>query len=160
MCRNLARLYLSCALPVLLGTCFMTPVHAETYEYIAVTVMPQARKTGAVRAGTLLWRCEANRCSVSGPWPTPAVAACASLAREVGRLQSYGRSGAELNSNQLMQCNDGLAESSGPAKAVAAAKTQATLPGKKARVPNTRRSNSSVPVVETQLVAETFEPVR
>ena len=55
-----------------LGTCMVMPVHAQTYEYVAVTEAPQANATGAVRAGTLVWHCESNRCSISGPWPAPA----------------------------------------------------------------------------------------
>lgn len=78
--------------------------HAQAYQYVARTATPAAR-TGAVTAGSLTWQCSGSECRISGPWPAPGVAACAALAGQVGRIASYGRSGAMLSAEQLTQCN-------------------------------------------------------
>jgi hypothetical protein len=81
--------------------------HAQAYQYAARTVAP-ATRTGAVTAGSLTWQCTGSECRISGPWPAPGVSACAALAGQVGRIASYGRSGAMLTTEQLAQCNANL----------------------------------------------------
>ena len=81
--------------------------HAQAYQYVARTVAP-ATRTGAVTAGSLTWQCTGSECRISGPWPAPGVSACAALAGQVGRIASYGRSGAMLTTEQLAQCNANL----------------------------------------------------
>jgi hypothetical protein len=81
--------------------------HAQAYQYVARTVAP-ATRTGAVTAGSLTWQCTGSECRISGPWPAPGVPACAALATQVGRIASYGRSGAMLSAEQLTQCNANL----------------------------------------------------
>ncbi len=78
------------------------------FQYTAETAT-RARTQGVVAAGGLKWTCVNNRCTISGPWPTPAVAACQSLAAAVGAMRSYGHPGLQLNAAQLAQCNAGLA---------------------------------------------------
>jgi hypothetical protein len=78
------------------------------YQYTAETAAT-ANKQGTVLAGGLNWNCMGSRCSISGPWPTPAVASCKALAGMVGTLRSYGHNqGAQLDASQLAQCNAGL----------------------------------------------------
>lgn len=81
------------------------PVPAAQYMYEALTEAPKANKQGAVRAGSLTWECRGNRCTISGPWAAPGVSSCQALAKEVGRLRSYGHAKAQLSSAQLRQCN-------------------------------------------------------
>lgn len=76
----------------------------QTYTYTATTAAP-VRRSGNVAALGITWSCSATACTVAGPWPAPGVPACAALAREVGRIVSYGRPGATLNATQLGQCN-------------------------------------------------------
>lgn len=76
----------------------------SNYQYIAETSKPSSRQ-GLVAAGGINWQCLGSRCTVSGNWPSPGVAACSALAVQVGKIKSYGRAGAQLNSAQLSQCN-------------------------------------------------------
>lgn len=76
----------------------------QPYFYTAQTEQP-VRRSGAVLASGINWRCAGSACTVSGPWPQPGVGACAALAREIGRINSYGRPGAALTTAQLTQCN-------------------------------------------------------
>jgi len=80
---------------------------AAVFQYTAET-SAKARLHGTVSAGGLNWNCQGSRCTVSGPWPTPAVASCNALAVAVGPVRSYGHPGAQLNASQLGQCNAGL----------------------------------------------------
>lgn len=80
---------------------------SATFVYTATTGAP-VRRSGSVTAGTLTWTCSGTTCTIRGPWPQPGVAACAALAREIGRIVSYGRPGAMLNAAQLTQCNGNL----------------------------------------------------
>jgi hypothetical protein len=84
-----------------------TPAVAQQYQYVARTEAPALRQ-GAVTAGPLTWQCQGSACSIGGPWPAPGVAACAALAREIGRIRAYGRQGAMLNAQQLTTCNAGI----------------------------------------------------
>jgi hypothetical protein len=85
-----------------------TPAVAQQYQYVARTEAPAARQ-GTVTAGSLTWQCQGSVCTISGPWVAPAPAACAQLAREIGRIVSYGREGNMLTSAGLARCNEGIA---------------------------------------------------
>jgi len=91
-----------------------TGVKVAAYHYTAITEAA-ATKQGAVAAGKLKWQCRGSRCTISGPWPTPGVSACHNLAEQVGRIQSYGYPGKQLDSGQLAACNKGIPGA--PAKA-------------------------------------------
>jgi len=84
-----------------------TGVKVATYHYTAITETA-ATKQGAVAAGKLKWQCRGTRCTISGPWSTPGVSACHKLAEQVGRIQSYGYPGKQLDSGQLAACNKGI----------------------------------------------------
>ena len=96
---------LSTILPAVLGA--VHAIHAATYQYGAETLAP-ARKQGAVSASGINWNCQGTRCSVSGPWATPAIAACNALAKQVGPLRNYGHTGSMLSPGELQQCNAGV----------------------------------------------------
>jgi len=81
------------------------PAFAQTYNYTARTSAP-AMETGQVAAGSLTWSCSGSACTISGPWPTPGVGACAQLATRIGRITEYGHLGARLNASQLERCNE------------------------------------------------------
>lgn len=85
----------------------VVPHQARQYHYRAVT-RAAVRKRGQVRASTLTWQCQGTGCTISGPWPTPAVGACRALAKQVGAIQSYGHAGRKLSTAQLKQCNAGI----------------------------------------------------
>ncbi len=89
------------------------PAAAADFPYTAVTVAPRAARQGTVRAGSLTWKCSGNRCTISGPWPTPGVSACNALARRVGQLASYGHPKSHLTAAQLARCNAGASTSPG-----------------------------------------------
>jgi hypothetical protein len=83
-----------------------TPAAAQQYQYVARTEAPAARQ-GAVTAGILTWQCQGSACTIVGPWPIPSPEACAQLAREVGRITAYGRTGRVLDAAGLATCNAG-----------------------------------------------------
>ena len=66
------------------------------YTYTARTAAP-VHRSGGVTANGIMWTCAGSSCAVTGPWPNPGVSACATLAREVGTIIAYGRSGVVLN---------------------------------------------------------------
>lgn len=84
-----------------------------TYHYNADTHSTAARQ-GPVTASSIQWQCKGVRCTASGPWPKPGVAACKALAGEVGRIKSYGHKGAQLTAAQLGECNATAAAVSAP----------------------------------------------
>jgi hypothetical protein len=86
----------------------VVPSPAAEYRYTAVTEAAAAPRQGTVRAGTLMWQCKGNRCTIAGNWPTPAVPACHALALAVGRLRSYGHPTAQLDAVELAKCNEGV----------------------------------------------------
>ena len=119
----------------------------SVYQYTAETAAT-ANKQGTVSAGGLNWHCMGSRCSISGPWPTPAVASCKALATLIGNIRRYGHNqGAQLDASQLAQCNAGLsvlpAKSTvtQPLAAQALAPASSTLPVGKSPAPG-----STVPV--------------
>lgn len=98
----------------------VTPQPAQMYHYRAVTRAP-VRKSGRVQAGSLGWQCQGDGCTISGPWPVPAVSACRALAGQVGPIRSYGHAKKKLGTNELVQCNAGLTVKAPQAKAPVAA---------------------------------------
>ena len=80
---------------------------AATYFYVAET-FSDVKKSGRVKASSLTWYCKGRRCTIKGPWPTPGVTACKNLAKQVGKIKSYGHSKKKLTSTQLKQCNRGI----------------------------------------------------
>ncbi len=85
-----------------------TAVQLKNYQYTAKTSQA-VKKQGKVRAGRLTWVCKSNTCVIKGPWPAPGVGTCAALARQVGRILSYGHPSKKLSMSQLNQCNAGVA---------------------------------------------------
>ena len=93
-----------------MGAKDLKPSFQTQYHYTAAT-KNNTKKHGAVRAGSLTWRCASKHCNISGPWPVPGVFACHKLAQQVGRIISYGHPGKKLNKAQLRQCNQGVSAS-------------------------------------------------
>jgi hypothetical protein len=98
------------AVGIAIASVWLCTFAAETtaqpvFHYQATVFDGQVDRSGAVNASGLVWQCQANRCTISGPWPRPGVSACANLARAVGRISSYGHPGAMLNATELAQCN-------------------------------------------------------
>jgi len=79
---------------------------ATTYHYVAQTAT--VRTSGTVTAAGITWNCTGNRCSTAGPWPTPSVAACHALAKQVGVIRAYGHQKKMLSPAELQQCNAGV----------------------------------------------------
>mgnify|MGYP006406388925 CR=1 FL=1 len=77
---------------------------AADYVYTA-TLEQSTSKSMMVSAMNINWKCGNDRCVTKGPWPTPGVAACAALAKEVGRIMSYGHPGNQLSADDLAKCN-------------------------------------------------------
>lgn len=76
----------------------------RTFTYTA-QLSHNTLESGQVDANGIAWQCSGQTCTVSGPWVTPGVPACAALASRVGAITSYGRPGAQLSASQLAQCN-------------------------------------------------------
>lgn len=95
---------------LILGTAGTVGADVTQYNYLAETVAPAANMRGAVKAGSLTWQCKGNQCRISGPWPTPGVSACRSLAQKVGPIAKYGHAGKWLTEEQLATCNEGIQE--------------------------------------------------
>ena len=132
------------------------PTSAALNAYVAETVDP-AKKQGTVQVGNLKWQCQGTRCTISGPWPKPAVGACKDLARQVGEIKSYGHANKQLTPAELKRCNAGLAGSSQrtPSKQTPAAGTGTTSP----IGPPSRNQPIKSPVPTTGgKPAETVEP--
>jgi hypothetical protein len=105
------------------------------YHYVAETNAP-AVEQGAVTASGVQWQCQGVRCTASGPWPKPEVAACKALANEVGRIKSYGHKGARLNAAQLAECNTTAAATAAPSALSGGAKTMAPAIAKQIKPPS------------------------
>ena len=90
------------AVVTLLGASFAQTSAAATYKYTARTA-DAVRTSGDVRVGSLVWKCSGKACTIAGPWPDPAVGACAELAKKVGRIISCGHPAQQLNQPQLAQ---------------------------------------------------------
>jgi len=110
----------------------ISAAHAATFNYTATT-RDEVKKSGVVIASGLSWRCRNKSCTITGPWPTPGIGACASLRKEVGEIVSYGHPGRKLSSTQLVQCNKGTATAKSPAAKLSPVRP--TSPSKKIFVP-------------------------
>jgi hypothetical protein len=93
---------------LLLAYVNMSIAYAAAFNYTATT-RNEVKKNGVGVASGLSWRCRNKRCTITGPWPTPGIGACASLRKQVGEIVSYGHPGRKLTSSQLVQCNKGTA---------------------------------------------------
>lgn len=94
---------------VLIGlSLFAGPALGQVYQYRA-QLRAAAIQQGQVSASGIVWNCAGAVCQTSGPWPTPGLGACQTLAAKVGAVASYGHPGASLSPGQLSQCNQGLA---------------------------------------------------
>ena len=135
----------------------VAPGKTQSYHYRAET-RARSKKQGKVQAGGLAWQCQGNACTISGPWPTPAVGACQALARQVGPMRSYGHAGKKLSARQLKQCNAGLGGKS-PAVAAGVPGLNTGLPGghiglnPALQSPQTRPLPAPVAVNKGQLVS-------
>lgn len=89
----------------------------KQYRYTAV-LQARAKHQGTVKAAGIRWKCSGNRCTTRGPWPRPGVRACNALAKQVGRVRSYGHSKKKLSRARIKQCNRGVevAKDSGGSK--------------------------------------------
>jgi hypothetical protein len=97
---------------------------AQTYNTVAVS--------NRVVALGIEWNCQSTKCTTKGPWPKPGVPACKALAEQVGKIRTYGHSGASLNAAQLVECNG------------SAAVTKAKKPTKKVLTPGGVSDSGSV----------------
>jgi hypothetical protein len=80
-----------------------TPIKGSTYRYVATTLAP-AKRQGSIPAGGVNWNCRRNSCTTLAPWPKPSVSVCAALAREVGRIASFGREGVMFDATGIRLC--------------------------------------------------------
>lgn len=76
----------------------------EDFHYTAVLQYPVPKRQ-KVKAGSLIWDCYKDRCTIDGPWPTPGVSACRALVQQVGTILSYGYPGKGLGPKQMTECN-------------------------------------------------------
>lgn len=81
---------------------------AVTYVYTATPQSGSPARLGTVPIG-VDWVCDKAGCKTIAAWPQPLVENCAALARQIGPLASYGRSGAMLSPSELDKCNQGIA---------------------------------------------------
>lgn len=84
-----------------------TSVLGATYQYTA-KVRGSVKTSGLVVASGIKWQCGGDRCTTSGPWPTPGVNACQALAQKVGEIVSYGHQKEKLSGSNLKRCNQGV----------------------------------------------------
>jgi hypothetical protein len=78
------------------------PTQLQTsYSYVARTTRDVVV---SFQAGTLLWRCQDNRCS-SQALMALGIEACQSLARVIGSIEAFSRNGVAYSSSQVNQCN-------------------------------------------------------
>ncbi len=128
---------------------------AATYSYVAETA-GSVRISGVVTAAGIDWNCAGNRCTTTGPWPTPAVAACQALARRVGPISAYGHKDQMLAPAELQQCNAGIA----PAADAALPGLQPGVPASKVVLPAAGKAFApkTVTTGELQLTGRRFAP--
>lgn len=106
---------------------------AASYNYMAETSAP-AKRQGMVVAGGIQWICGGQQCSASGPWPTPNVQSCRSLALQVGQLKSFGHAKKKLNGAEISQCNAGISDAA-PGIKTGLIPTPSPMPGPKVPTP-------------------------
>lgn len=133
---------------LLFGLASAPPVDAQTYRYTARTAEP-VRESGAVTASGLTWQCSGTACTISGPWATPGVTACAALAAKVGPITEYGHPKRKLSAQQLETCNAGLPDRPAvrldPSTREQIRRKSQIRVRPDLRVPNTRVSQPSAP---------------
>ena len=78
------------------------PPALTVYSYTARTAK---KVTTSVTAGAVRWECREHLCSNIGPWPSLGIEACRSLARLVGPIEAFGRSGLQYTPAQVTECN-------------------------------------------------------
>jgi pimeloyl-ACP methyl ester carboxylesterase len=134
----------------LVAFAFRGGAQVNDYTYTAVTTAPVTRE-GAVNAGSLAWFCKGSMCSIRGSWPVPGVGACQELAKQVGQIKSYGRTGSMLDDIQIQQCNSSATSAAG-------LKTDPNLKAVPYRVP---AGNTPLPDQSQQVyIAITSAPAR
>jgi hypothetical protein len=82
------------------------------FDYTANTT-GTARAQGEVNASGIRWKCAANRCTASGPWPAPGIGACRALAQLVGPITYYGHPKRQLSAAELAKCNVCISDAAG-----------------------------------------------
>lgn len=87
--------------------CMAAPVAAQDYSYSA-QLRGETRIAGPVEASGVLWGCQGDLCTTSGPWEQPGLIACQALAQRVGEIVAYGRDSAMFDAATLVQCNVGV----------------------------------------------------
>jgi hypothetical protein len=81
-----------------------TTASAKIFTYEAKLATPVAT-AGTMRAGVFNWKCDGDTCTLNAPWEKPAVGQCRALAKQVGRITSYGHDEIVLDAEQLEECN-------------------------------------------------------
>lgn len=79
---------------------------AQTRELKAV-LHANARRTGEVALDSMRWQCQARECKAQTVLQ-PTADLCRSLASQVGKVRSFGTTGASLSAAELTECNRGL----------------------------------------------------
>jgi hypothetical protein len=101
--RPIAAALLATALPGLIPANGAAQPASDRYEARLARPAP----TASVTVGGVEWSCESVSCLAETSQDLVHVKACRALAAEVGRIESFGRSGAEgLGSSDLETCNE------------------------------------------------------
>src|SRR5262249_19655733 len=143
-----------------------------TYQYTA-TFSQSVRVEGAINAGGIIWKCGGLACRTSGPWPVPGVGSCNALALQEGRIVDYGYTLRRLSSDELVNCNRGVAAApTMPATATPRAWSPVTIRTTSIQVTGTGALAARLPFTPVNLrtvtiqvtgapvTASTFTPVR
>ncbi len=80
------------------------------YKYTA-RLATIAKVQGNVVATGITWRCHRDTCTTVAAIadPNPGLEKCNALARQVGRIVSYGHNTRRLSTSELSRCNEGVA---------------------------------------------------
>lgn len=143
---------------VALLLCMSLQAQAASYDYTAITKNKSANALGPVQAGSLTWQCSGgNTCRISGPWPVPGLGACRALAKMIGPIDSYGHPKKYLTSDQIDQCNKGIA--SDKRRAPIVGEIVAPTAGVSSKPPDASK-DTSAPVSSLGRIAATSERVK
>jgi len=157
---DIMKKYLPIGLGGLVIGLLVFPASAALNAYLAETVAP-AKKQGAVQVDNLKWQCQGTRCTISGPWPNPAVGTCKALAQQVGAIKSYGHANKQLTPAELQQCNAGLAAApagqTGSPQRTPSMQTPAPGTGATSQAPKTQSIEPPIPSTGGK-PAETVKP--
>jgi hypothetical protein len=99
--------------PMLAGLALAASSSAADVHHYSARIADASGKKDIVADG-VRWRCQSNACTATVPGPISSVAACAALAREVGRITAFGDSKHKLSAKQLAACNRAVAASTQP----------------------------------------------